>query len=48
MKKVILSVLALSVAALVSGCTPTCEANKPVVKPAPLPVVVDEKTSAVK
>jgi hypothetical protein len=47
MKKVILSVLALSVAAFISGCTPTCEANKPIVKPAPAPVIVDEKTQAV-
>jgi len=51
MKKVVLSVLAVAVAALVSGCTPSCEAQKPapvVVKPAPVPVVVDAKEAAVK
>jgi len=51
MRKVILSIVALSVAALVSGCTTSCEAKKPapvVVKPAPAPVVVDAKEAAVK
>jgi len=50
MKKFILSVLVVSAAALISGCTPTCEAQKPVVKPvpAPAPVIIDEKTGAVK
>jgi len=53
MKKVVLSVLAVAVAALVSGCTPSCEASKPapkpvVVKPAPAPVVVDAKEASVK
>jgi len=51
MKKVVLSVLVVAVAALVSGCTTSCSAKKPapvVVKPAPVPVVVDAKEAAVK
>ena len=53
MKRVVLSVLVVAVAALVSGCTQSCEAKKPapapvVVKPAPAPVVVDTKEAAVK
>ena len=53
MRKVILSLVALSIAALVSGCTTSCEAKKPapapvVVQPAPAPVVVDAKEAAVK
>ena len=51
MRKVILSIVALSIAALVSGCTTSCEAKKPapvVVQPAPAPVVVDAKEAAVK
>ncbi len=51
MRKVVLSIVALSIAAFVSGCTTSCEAKKPapvVVKPAPAPVVVDAKEAAVK
>jgi len=58
MRKVILSVVALSIAALVSGCTTSCDAQKPVahtttpapvvVEAAPAPVVVDAKEAAVK
>ncbi len=51
MRKVVLSIVALSIAALVSGCTTSCEAKKPapvVVQPAPAPVVVDAKEASVK
>ena len=52
MRKVILSLVALSMAAFVSGCSQTtsCEAKKPapVVVPAPAPVVVDAKEASVK
>ncbi len=53
MRKIILSLVALSIAAFVSGCSQTtsCEAKKPapvVVQPAPAPVVVDAKEASVK
>ncbi len=58
MKKVVLSIVAIAVASLITGCAQTCAAKpKPVVvKPKPVvveqpvavPVVVDEKSAAVK
>jgi len=51
MRKIVLSIVALSIAALVSGCTTSCEAKKPapvVVTPAPAPVIVDAKEASVK
>jgi len=51
MRKLVISSVAIAVAALVAGCTPSCEAEKPkpvvvkpqpvVVQPEPAPVVVD-------
>ena len=51
MKKVILSIVAVAVASLFAGCAQQTCAAKPapvVVKPAPVPVVVDEKCAATK
>ncbi len=59
MKKVVLSIVAIAVASLITGCAQTCAAKpkpvvvkptKPVVveQPVAVPVVVDEKSASVK